>query len=167
MEYRQGSHTKFKIEYHFVWVTKYRYLYRLPCAARRSCPESTWVGSSNLRTIRDSDFARCCRQRSFPYPGFRTARNLACWYHAESQGQDVSKDFRGIYVLKEAILGATFLGERVFLCHFRWTDERNDSGISGQSFWKRPQWEFWHWINQPADDGVAGLSVRDFKPTDF
>ncbi len=25
MDYRQGSHTKFKIEYHFVWVTKYRY----------------------------------------------------------------------------------------------------------------------------------------------
>ncbi len=25
MKYRQGSHTKFKIEYHFVWVTKYRY----------------------------------------------------------------------------------------------------------------------------------------------
>ena len=25
MEYRQGSHTKDKIEYHFVWVTKYRY----------------------------------------------------------------------------------------------------------------------------------------------
>jgi len=25
MEYRQGSHTKYKIEYHFVWGTKYRY----------------------------------------------------------------------------------------------------------------------------------------------
>ena len=25
MNYRQGSHTKYKIEYHFVWVTKYRY----------------------------------------------------------------------------------------------------------------------------------------------
>ena len=25
MEYRQGSHTKYKIEYHFVWATKYRY----------------------------------------------------------------------------------------------------------------------------------------------
>ena len=25
MEYRQGSHTKYKLEYHFVWVTKYRY----------------------------------------------------------------------------------------------------------------------------------------------
>ena len=25
MEYRTGSHTKYKIEYHFVWVTKYRY----------------------------------------------------------------------------------------------------------------------------------------------
>ena len=25
MDYRYGSHTKFKLEYHFVWVTKYRY----------------------------------------------------------------------------------------------------------------------------------------------
>jgi len=25
MEYRYGSHTVFHIEYHFVWVTKYRY----------------------------------------------------------------------------------------------------------------------------------------------
>ncbi|MBT4875124.1 MAG: IS200/IS605 family transposase, partial [Desulfobacula sp.] len=25
MKYRQGSHTRFNIEYHFVWVTKYRY----------------------------------------------------------------------------------------------------------------------------------------------
>ena len=25
MKYRRGNHTKFKIEYHFVWATKYRY----------------------------------------------------------------------------------------------------------------------------------------------
>ena len=25
MDYRHGSHTVFQIEYHFVWVTKYRY----------------------------------------------------------------------------------------------------------------------------------------------
>jgi REP element-mobilizing transposase RayT len=25
MEYRYGSHAVFQIEYHFVWVTKYRY----------------------------------------------------------------------------------------------------------------------------------------------
>jgi len=25
MDYRTGSHTKYKLEYHFVWVTKYRY----------------------------------------------------------------------------------------------------------------------------------------------
>ena len=24
-EYRTGPHTKYKIEYHFVWITKYRY----------------------------------------------------------------------------------------------------------------------------------------------
>jgi len=25
VEYRKGSHTKYNIEYHFVWITKYRY----------------------------------------------------------------------------------------------------------------------------------------------
>ena len=25
MEYRSGSHTRYRIEYHFVWVTRYRY----------------------------------------------------------------------------------------------------------------------------------------------
>ena len=25
MEYRTGPHTKYKLEYHFVWITKYRY----------------------------------------------------------------------------------------------------------------------------------------------
>ena len=25
MDYRYGSHTAYNIEYHFVWVTKYRY----------------------------------------------------------------------------------------------------------------------------------------------
>jgi putative transposase len=25
MEYRTSAHTKYKLEYHFVWVTKYRY----------------------------------------------------------------------------------------------------------------------------------------------
>ena len=25
MEYRYGSHSVYNIEYHFVWVTKYRY----------------------------------------------------------------------------------------------------------------------------------------------
>lgn len=25
MEYRVGPHTKYKLEYHFVWITKYRY----------------------------------------------------------------------------------------------------------------------------------------------
>jgi len=26
MDYRYGSHTVYQIEYHFVWVTKYRYI---------------------------------------------------------------------------------------------------------------------------------------------
>jgi len=35
MEYRTGPHTKYKIEYHFVWVTKYRYQLLTGDVARR------------------------------------------------------------------------------------------------------------------------------------
>ena len=44
MEYRTGPHTKYKIEYHFVWITKYRYpvltgdvALRLRELVRRTC----------------------------------------------------------------------------------------------------------------------------------
>jgi len=44
MDYRTGSHTKYKIEYHFVWVTKYRYpvltndvAYRVRELVRQTC----------------------------------------------------------------------------------------------------------------------------------
>lgn len=44
MEYRYGSHTVFSIEYHFVWVTKYRYpvlqgdvAHRVKELVRQSC----------------------------------------------------------------------------------------------------------------------------------
>jgi putative transposase len=44
MEYRTGSHTKYRIQYHFVWVTKYRYhmlvgelAHRLRELVRRIC----------------------------------------------------------------------------------------------------------------------------------
>jgi|GEM_PF-4867245 len=32
----KAAHTNYKIEYHFVWVTKYRYLYR--CSRNRMLP---------------------------------------------------------------------------------------------------------------------------------
>ena len=35
MEYRYGSHTVFNIEYHFVWVTKYRYKVMIEEVAHR------------------------------------------------------------------------------------------------------------------------------------
>jgi putative transposase len=44
MEYRYGSHTVFQIEFHFVWVTKYRYKVlqrefaeRVPELVRQTC----------------------------------------------------------------------------------------------------------------------------------
>ena len=41
MDYRYGSHTVFQIEYHFVWVTKYRYQVLTGEIAER-VPELVW-----------------------------------------------------------------------------------------------------------------------------
>ncbi len=47
MEYRYGSHTVFSIEYHFVWVTKYRYKVLTEEVAFRVCE----LVRQNLRVI--------------------------------------------------------------------------------------------------------------------
>ena len=47
MKYRYGSHTVFQIEYHFVWVTKYRY--------KVLTGESPEFGEGDLRSVRDPD----------------------------------------------------------------------------------------------------------------
>ena len=56
MKYRTGSHTKYKIEYHFVWVTKYRYQVLTGDVGI----SNTRINKTNLRTSRDRDIAWGC-----------------------------------------------------------------------------------------------------------
>ena len=97
MEYRQGSHTKYKIEYHFVWVTKYRY--------------AMLVGDLAIR-VRELVRQTCER------------------YEIQ-----ILRGFRNIF--------------RIIL---------NPNLMTASMSSREP-------AAQPA--GIAGLSVRDFKPTDF
>jgi hypothetical protein len=54
MEYRYGSHTVFQIEYHFVWVTKYRYkgLYAQTAENYASLLNNDFVGQIIFREFR-------------------------------------------------------------------------------------------------------------------
>jgi putative transposase len=96
MEYRQGSHTEYKIEYHFVWVTKYRY--------------TMLVGDLAIR-VRELVRQTCER------------------YEIQILRGVISKDHVHILVSAPPDMSS-----------------------------REP-------AAQPA--GIAGLSVRDFKPTDF
>ncbi len=50
MDYRYGSHTVFQIEYHFVWVTKYRYKEASKSPERqRSCANENLPLSPSIR----------------------------------------------------------------------------------------------------------------------
>lgn len=54
MDYRYGSHTGYNIEYHFVWVTQYRYTVLI--GRRRTT--RTGTGPANLRHLRAQDAER-------------------------------------------------------------------------------------------------------------
>ncbi|CCW30380.1 hypothetical protein XNC3_1960050 [Xenorhabdus nematophila F1] len=94
MDYRYGSHMLFQIEYHFVWVTKYRYK----------------VLTSKV-AIRGWELV-CQTCETFE---IRILKGVVSQDHVH-------------------ILGSAFLGQRLFLCHGRSINGRNDKGLSGASF---------------------------------
>lgn len=130
MEYRQGSHTKYKIEYHFVWVAKYR------CAML--------VGDLALR-VRELVRQTCERYETQILRGVVSKDHVHILLSAPPdvspstimrgvKGASIAEDIRRISACEEAVLGAAFLGAGLFLCHRRRVDERDDSGVSFASF---------------------------------
>ena len=85
MEYRTGAHTKYKLEYHFVWVTKYRYqmlqgdlAIKLRELVRQTCgvfeieiirgvvsKDHVHILVSSPPTMSPSEIMRCIKGRTF------------------------------------------------------------------------------------------------------
>lgn len=129
MKYRYGSHTVFQIEYHFVWVTKYR---------------NKVLNGAVAEQIRDLVRETC---EAF---GIRIVKGVVSKDHVHilvscppnmapseimrrKKGRTSSKLFEEFPHLKK-ILGQAFLGERVLLRHGRPDDRSNDRAIFGASF---------------------------------
>ena len=106
MEYRYGSHRVYKIEYHFVFVTKYRYkVLKADVGLKvRELIKQTCEGFEIeiIKGVVSQDHAHI----------FVSApRNLAL---SEIMRRIKRKFFR----FQKAILGATLLGKRLLLCRF-------------------------------------------------
>ena len=130
MDYRYGSHTLYQIEYHFVWVTKYRYKVlegelaeRVRELVRQTCE------AFEIRIVRgvvSKDHVHIlvsCPPNMAPSEIMRRIKERTS-----------SKLFEEFPHVKKEVLGPAFLGERLFLCNSRSDDGRDDQGIFGASF---------------------------------
>ena len=121
MDYRHGSHTVYQIEYHFVWVTKYRYKVltgevadRVRALVRETCE------AFEIRIISGG------KQGSCAYTGQLSTDDGTKRDNEAYQGAHIEQAFRGVSSPEKEILGQAFLGKRIFLRHGRPRDERND-----------------------------------------
>ena len=125
MDYRYGSHTVYNIEYHFVWVTKYRYqvlqgdvslrvreLVRQTCEAFEIKILSGVVSKDHVHIVISAP------------PNMAPSEIMR-----KIKGRSARKLFEEFPELKKRYWGKHFLGKRVFLCHGRTNDRRNDKEL--------------------------------------
>ncbi len=130
MEYRYGSHTVFQIEYHFVWVTKYRYkalkgdmAERIRDLVRETCEAFEIRIVKGVVSKDHVHILVSCPPNMAPSEIMKRIK-----------GRTSSKLFEEFPHLKKKYWGEAFLGKGVFLCHGRPDDGGNDRGIFGASF---------------------------------
>jgi putative transposase len=159
MDYRYGSHTVYQIEYHFVWVTKYRYkvlsgevaervreLVRQTCEAFEIRIVKGVVSKDHVHILVSSP------------PNLAPSEIMR-----RIKGAYGEQTFRGVSPPEEAVLGPAFLGAGVFL-RDGWADDGgDDQAVSGASFRAEPERRF--------QDGaglirrvVQSTRIRTFSP---
>ena len=130
MEYRTGPHTKYKIEYHFVWITKYRYgilkddiAIRLRKLIRQIC---SLFEIEILRGVVSKHHVHISVSAPPTMGPAEIMRRI--------KGRMSAKLFEEFPHLKKQYWGTTFLGKRLFLCNGWRVNEANDRRIFGASF---------------------------------
>ncbi len=130
MEYRYGSHTIYKIEYHFVWVTKYRYQMltgdlglRLREMVRQSCEAFEIRILSGVVSKDPVHILVSAPPNMAPSKIMRRIK-----------GRSSNKLFEEFLPYQKALLGEAFLGEGLFLCNGWIDDRRNDQRVFSASF---------------------------------
>jgi len=129
MDYRYGSHTVFQIEYHFVWVTKYRYkvltgevaervreLVRETCQAFEIRIVKGVVSKDHVHILVS------CPPTLAPSEIMRRLK-----------GRTSSKLFEEYPHIKKRYWGRHFLGKRVFLCNRGADHAGDDQTVFGAS----------------------------------
>ena len=92
MEYLKGSHTVNNIQYHFVWVTKYRY-HVLAGEVKLS---SSGDYPKNMSATRFSDRTRARKQRPCSHLGFSPNAYVCESDNAENQGPFFARVATGV-----------------------------------------------------------------------
>lgn len=131
MEYRCGGHAVFKIQYHFVFVTKYRYRFWREMwvfgGRKLICQTCSAFEVEILKGVVNNDHVHLLVSASL---------NMALqWDNAKDKRVQPEQAVWEISRIKTTLLGQIFLGKRVLLCDFRRIDRRYDPGMPRSSLW--------------------------------
>ncbi len=120
-EYQHSGHTKYDIKYHIVWITKYRYkvvtkeigmrlkeLLIQGCQCRGITIVGGHIGMDHVHLL-------------LSCPPDLSVSKIVQYLKGRS-----SRFLQDEYPQLKKLLGAAFVGERIFLCNDRHNDRRND-----------------------------------------
>src|SRR6266571_2870805 len=124
----------------------------------------TGTGPTNLRNLRDQDSARSREEGSWAHPGLCSASPGPERDHAPDQRTPLSPVVRGVPAAAEALLGTALLGTRVFVCHGRAEDRRDDRSVSGTALRAESLGQLSHGGLTTGLGPVSGLSVHMTNP---
>lgn len=120
MDYQSGFHTKYDIKYYFVWITR-------SCQIKigqRLKTSDTELSKSRNKYSKLSYSAKPCTFVSFMSSDFVPSKDNSIFERPK-----LANASERIFVIEKAILGATFVGNRIFLCDCRSYKRRNDKRI--------------------------------------
>ena len=89
----------------------------LPCSCRRGETSSSGDYPSNISATRFADRTRAREQRPCSHLGFSPNASVCESDNAENQGTFIPDVTTRVSTLKETVLGPTYLGSRLLLCH--------------------------------------------------
>ena len=119
MDYRYGSHTVDQIEYHFVWVTKYRYKVLTAEVGQR---------------VPDQDRERGGQWWPCTHIGECAAGVGAQRDHEEAQRAHSQQATGRVSASEEEVLGTSLVGAGYFLRRWVADERRDDQAVPGALF---------------------------------
>ena len=137
--HKSGSHTRYDLKYHIVWITKYR-----KPIMEGSISELTWTGSSEMSTKWSNNYQGSCIKGSCSYFGILFSKFVSKSISSEAKRFEFSQVVCWLCPFAQTILGSVFMDTRLFCCDDRHCNRRGNQRLHWKAGFHTGGWWFSH-----------------------